>query len=77
MSSPLLIINRGVVGLVDIVEELLFCFFDCRGECKCDLSAYSASFPFTAWPSNADSHDHVIGLMGSAFNEGVLLDIDH
>ena len=24
-----------------------------------------------------DSHDHVIGLMGSAFNEGVLLDTNH
>ena len=30
-----------------------------------------------AWLSNADSHDHVIGLVGSAFDEGVLLDIDH
>ena len=30
-----------------------------------------------ARPLNVDSHDHVISLMGSAFNEGVLLDINH
>ena len=44
---------------------------------KCDLSAYSCIFPLYGPALNADSHDHVISLMGSAFNEGVLLDTDH
>ena len=52
-------------------------FFFERGGTSATCPPNSASFPFMAQPSNADSHDHVIGLMGSAFNEGVLLDIDH
>ena len=44
---------------------------------KCDLSACFLCFsPFMAQLLNVDSHDHVISLMGLAFNEAVLLDID-
>ena len=51
-------------------------FFDKEGR-KCDLSAHPCVFSLYGPASNVDSHDHVISLMGSAFNEGVLLDIDH
>ena len=52
-------------------------FFDLevwKREHKCDLSTYSCIFPLYGPALNADSHNHVISLMGSAFNEGVLLD---
>ena len=45
------------------------------GHAKCDLSACFLHFSFYGLALNADSHSHVIGLVGSAFNEGVLLDI--
>ena len=48
-----------------------------KEEHKCNLSAYFCIFPLYGPASNVDSHGHVIGLMGSAFNEGVLLDTDH
>ena len=60
-----------------IGEKFIIFVLSQQEGCKCNLSAYSASFLFMAQPSNMDSHNHVIGLMGSAFNEGVLLDIDH
>ena len=41
------------------------------------FSAYSCIFPLYGLASNMGSHNHVIGLVGSAFNEGVVLDIDH
>ena len=37
----------------------------------------SCAFPLYGPALNVDSNDHVIGLVGSAFNEGVLLDINH
>ena len=43
----------------------------------CDLSASFLWFSFYDLALNMESHNHVIGLVGSAFNEGVLLDIDH
>ena len=77
MSSPLLISNSGVLWSADMSGVL---FFDLRfweEECKCDLSAYSCVFSLYGLASNMDSHNHVIGLVGSAFNEGVLLDTNH
>ena len=49
-------------------------FFKSEGA-KCDLSTYSCVLTLYGLASNVDSHYHVIGLVGSAFNEGVLLDV--
>ena len=40
----------------------------------CDLSGCFSGCPVYGLVSNAGSHGHVIGLIGSAFNEGALLD---
>ena len=75
-SSPLLISNNGILWLADMggVRALdLVLGVGVQVQLVC-LSPVSSLY---GPASNADSHDHVIGLMGSAFNEGVLLDTNH
>ena len=43
----------------------------------CFTDIHFHATPLYGPASNEDSHDHVISLVGSAFNEGVLLDTDH
>ena len=77
MSSSSLSVKSGVFGLADMGGvRVLDLGLGSRGASATCLP-FSCIFPFMAWFRNVDSHDHVIGLVGSAFNEQVLLDTDH